>query len=42
MKRDLNILKAYKREISLHTRINPSKKHYTRKYKHKNTQLTQW
>ena len=37
MKRDLNILKAFKGEISLKTRCKPSKKVYTRKVKHSNS-----
>ena len=36
MKRDGNILKSYKREISLKTRVVPDKKVYNRKMKHKN------
>ena len=33
--RDYNILKAYKKEIDLKTKVVKSKKAYTRKVKHK-------
>jgi len=35
MKRDFNILKAFKKEINLKTRVLKNKKKYTRKIKHK-------
>ena len=35
--RDVNIEKAFKREINLNTRIKNSKKKYTRKVKYKNS-----
>ena len=35
MKRDLNIIKNYKREINLNTKVVKDKKKYTRKDKHK-------
>jgi len=35
MKRDWNIIKAYKKEIDLKTKVVKSKKKYTRKMKHK-------
>ena len=35
MKRDINVIKNYRREISLQTKYVPSKKRYTRKIKHK-------
>jgi len=34
-KRDINIVKAFKKEIDLKTRVVRSKKAYTRKVKHK-------
>jgi hypothetical protein len=34
--RDGNIIKAYRKEISLQTKVVASKKKYTRKQKHKN------
>lgn len=37
--RDFNIKKAYTREISLNTKVVKSKKHYTRKLKHKKKQI---
>lgn len=36
MKRDINIIKNYQREINLSTKMIRSKKIYTRKKKHKN------
>jgi len=33
--RDVNILKNYKRQLNLQTKIIKNKKHYTRKVKHK-------
>ena len=35
-KRDINVLKAFKKEINLSTRVVKSKKTYSRKIKHKN------
>ena len=34
--RDLNILKSYKKEINMITKVAKSKKKYNRKVKHKN------
>ena len=36
IKRDINVLKAFKKEINLSTRVVKSKKTYSRKIKHKN------
>ena len=35
-KRDINVLKAFKKEINLSTQVVKSKKVYSRKIKHKN------
>ena len=35
MKRDGNIVKNYKKEINLNTKVIPDKKKYNRKEKHK-------
>lgn len=35
MKRDVSIIKSYKREINLRTKVVQDKKKYTRKKKHK-------
>ena len=37
MKRDINIIKAFNRELNLFPRVKQSKKKYTRKAKHKNS-----
>ena len=37
MKRDWNIVKAYKKEISLETRVTKNKKKYSRKVRYKRT-----
>lgn len=34
MKRDINIIKGYKRELNLQTRVKQDKKKYNRKWKH--------
>jgi len=39
MKRDINIIKAFKNEIDLKTKVIKSKKIYTRKNKHKNKEI---
>jgi hypothetical protein len=37
--RDINIIKNYKREVNLRTKVKRSKKVYTRKCKHKNVSI---
>lgn len=39
MKRDMNILKAFKKEIDLKTKTISSKKRYTRKVKHRQREV---